>query len=197
MASINAQGSDLVAYEEQLGSLNADVRLDGREVTLSELVVDKPQPDKPGRVIATGTYNLDRKTYTFDLRSQDLRLRLARLPGGQHVRGDVQRLTATGSGSVDSPAGTVDLDVDALEADATQIGRVTVNAVAKNNEATITASADRFNVDANALVGLMSPWPTTSRCAPTISIWRPCPSRPHRVGGDAALWPAGPAASHD
>jgi len=161
MASINAQGSNLVAYEEQLGSLNADVRLDGRDVTLTELVVDKPQPEKPGRVIATGTYNLDRKTYTFDLKSQDLRLLSLVVPGGQHVRGDVQKLTATGSGSVDSPAGAVDLDVDALETDEAQIGRVTVNAAAKNNEATITAKADRYNLDANALVGLMRPWPTT------------------------------------
>jgi outer membrane protein insertion porin family len=161
MASINAQGSNLVAYEEQLGSLNAEVKLDARDVTLSELVVDKPQPEKPGRVIATGTYNLDRKTYTFDLQSQDLRLLSLVLPGGQHVRGDVQKLTAAGRGSVSSPEGTVDLDVDALETNEAQVGRVTVNAVAKNNEATITAKADRYNLDANALVGLMRPWPTT------------------------------------
>ena len=54
MAMITAQGSNLVAYEEQIGSLNADVRLDGRELTVSELVVDKPQPDQPGRLTATG-----------------------------------------------------------------------------------------------------------------------------------------------
>ena len=161
MASINVQGSNLVAYEEQVGSLNADVRLDGRELTLSELVVDKPQPDKPGRLMATGTYNLDRKTYTVDLQSEDLQLLSLVLPGGQRVRGDVQKLAAEGSGSVSSPEGTFDLDVDALETNASQIGRVTVNAVAKNNEATITASADRFNLDANVLVGLMRPWPTT------------------------------------
>jgi outer membrane protein assembly complex protein YaeT len=161
MASINVQGSNLVAYEEQVGSLNADVRLDGRELTLSELVVDKPQPDKPGRLMATGTYNLDRKTYTFDLQSQDLQLLSLVLPSGQRIRGNVQKLAANGTGNVNSPEGTVDLDVDALETNTSEVGRVTVNAVAKNNEATITASADRFNLDANALVGLMRPWPTT------------------------------------
>ena len=147
--------------KNKVGSLNADVRLDGRELTLSELVVDKPQPDKPGRVMATGTYNLDRKTYTFDLQSQDLQLLSLVLPGGQRIRGNVQKLAANGAGNVNSPEGTVDLDVDALETNTSQVGRVTVNAVAKNNEATITASADRFNLDANALVGLMRPWPTT------------------------------------
>jgi outer membrane protein assembly complex protein YaeT len=161
MASINAQGSNLVAYEEQLGSLNADVRLDGRDVTLSELVIDKPQSDKPGRVIATGTYNLTRKTYTFDLQSQDLRIESLVLPGGQQVRGNVQTLAAMGAGSVNSPEGTIDLEVDALETNTAEIGRVTVNAVAKNDEATITAMSDRFNLDANALVGLMRPWPAT------------------------------------
>jgi outer membrane protein assembly complex protein YaeT len=161
MASINAQGSNLVAYEEQLGSLNADVRLDGRDVTLSELVIDKPQPDTPGRVIATGTYNLDRKTYTVDVQSQDVRLLSLMLPGGQQIRGTVQKLAAMGTGNVESPAGTVDIEVDALETNATQIGRVTLNAVAKNNEATVTASADRFNLDADALVSLMRPWPAT------------------------------------
>ena len=34
-------------------------------------------------------------------------------------------------------------------------------AVAKNNEATITASSERFNLDADALIGLMRPWPAT------------------------------------
>ena len=106
------------------------------------------------------TTSIGRRT-PFDLQSQDLRLLSLVLPGGQHVRGNVQKLAAAGRGSVSSPEGTVDLDVDALETDASQLGRVTVNAVAKNNEATITASADRFNLDANALVGLMRPWPTT------------------------------------
>jgi outer membrane protein assembly complex protein YaeT len=161
VADVSAQGSDLVAYEEQIGTLDADARLDGRTVTLSQLVVDKPQPDTPGRLIATGTYDLDRKTYTVDLRSQDLRLLSLVLPGGQQIRGNIRTLAAMGSGSVESPEGTIDLDVDALEANTTPIGRITVNAVAKNNEATITASADRFNLDANALVGLMRPWPAT------------------------------------
>jgi outer membrane protein assembly factor BamA len=36
-----------------------------------------------------------------------------------------------------------------------------VNVVAMNKEATITASAERFNLDADALIGLARPWPTT------------------------------------
>jgi outer membrane protein assembly factor BamA/autotransporter translocation and assembly factor TamB len=175
VAMIAAQGSNLVAYEEQIGSLNAEVRLDGRELTLSEVVVDKPQPDQAGRITATGTYHLDRRTYTFDLQSQGVRLVGLLLPDGRRIRGDVQQLAARGSGSVSSPEGTVDVSIDSLEIvraeaampeggsapDSIQLGRVVVNVIAMNKEAAITAMADRFNLDANALIGLMRPWPTT------------------------------------
>ena len=161
MASINVQGSNLVAYEEQVGSLNADVRLDGRELTLSELVVDKPQPDKPGRIMAAGTYNLDRKTYTVDLQSEDLQLLSLVLPGGQRVRGDVQKLRRKElAASIRPRARSISTWTHSRRTRPKSVGS-RINAVAKNNEATITASADRFNLDANALVGLMRPWPTT------------------------------------
>ncbi len=175
MAMIAAQVFDLVAYEEQIGSVNADVRLDGRELTVSELVIEKPQPEQAGRVTATGTYHLDRRTYTFDLQSQGVKLVGLLLPDGRRIRGDVQQLAAQGSGSISSPEGTAELTIDALELvrapeaapveggspSPIQLGRVVVNVVAMNKEATITAMAERFNLDANALVGLMSPWPAT------------------------------------
>ena len=174
VATFTVQGSDLIAYEEPIGALNADLRLDGRELTITELVVDKPQPDQPGRLTATGTYNLDRKVYTFDLQSQGVRLVGLLLPNGQRVRGDV-KLTAKGAGNIDSPEGNVDLDIDALELESTQasaspeqnparitqLGRVVIMAVARDNEATITATSERFNLDGDALIGLMRPWPAT------------------------------------
>jgi outer membrane protein assembly complex protein YaeT len=188
IATITVQGSGLVAYEEQVGSLEANVGLEGRELTLSQLVVTKPQPDASGRLTATGTYNLDRSTYTFELQSQDLRLLGMLLPDGRRVRGTIEQLAARGSGTVSAPEGTLDLVVNALEilnapavadagagaalpaaiekptqqpAPAIQLGRVVVNAVADNKEATITASSDRFNLDANALIGLAKPFPAT------------------------------------
>ena len=102
--------------------------------------------------------------YTCDLQSKGVRLVGLLLPNGQRVRGDLQ-LTAKGAGNINSPEGTVDLDVNALELDSpvtsastgdesvrtAQLGRVIVMAVVKNNEATITASSDRFNLDADAV----------------------------------------------
>jgi outer membrane protein assembly factor BamA/autotransporter translocation and assembly factor TamB len=176
-AMVTAEGTNLVAYDEPIGALHADVQLDGPQLTLSQIVVDKPQPDRPGQLIATGTYDLDRRTYTFDLRSEGLRLVGLRLSDDQRIRGDVQQLTASGQGTISSPAGTLDLDVDALEivnADAAStaaanvnpttsigVGRLIVNAVAQNNEATIKTTAQRFNVNADAVIGLARPFPAT------------------------------------
>jgi outer membrane protein assembly complex protein YaeT len=160
MATLVAQGSNLVAYDEQIGAFNANVRLDGRDLIVSALVVDKPQPDGNGTLMASGAYNLDRKTYKVDLKSDNLRLVGLTLPGGQQLRGGVQ-IAATGEGTVSSPAGTVDVTATDLMLDDKQIGNVTTKTVAANNQATITAKADRFNLDADALVGLTNPFPST------------------------------------
>ncbi len=167
------QGANLIAYEEPFGSLSADVSLAGRGITVSRLLIEKPQPDGEGRLTATGSYNLDRGAYVADVQSENVRLLGLVLPGGQRIRGRLQ-LTANGSGTISSPAGTANLAIDDLEIDGlaartsdaavdtvTEFGRVVIAATAANGEATIQASAARFNVEADARVGLRSPWPTT------------------------------------
>ena len=169
LASFTVHGADITAFGESFGSLEADVALTGREVTLSRLLIDKPQPESRGQISATGSYNLERKSYTLDLQSDNVRLLTLRLPTGQQIRGKVQ-LTANGAGSVSSPAGTMNLVIDSLEVGglgdastprASQLGQVTITASAANHQATITASAPDFNLDGNATVGLTRPWPTT------------------------------------
>ena len=175
VANIAVQAVDLMAYEEPLGVLNADVGLEGRNVTVSPLIIDKPQPDQKGRISATGAYNLDTMEYSFDLQSQALRLLGVVLPSGQRLRGDVQ-LAGRGAGSVSSPAGNLNLTLASLEVEGwsgeeedrttsssrtSQLGRVMINAVAANKQAAIDASAERFNLVARAQIGLTGPWPTT------------------------------------
>ena len=175
VADVHVQGSNLVAYDETLGALSADIGLVGRDVTVSRLAIDKPQPGEPGRVTGTASYNIDRGTYTANLTSDHLRLLGLTLPGGQRIRGTVD-LEANGSGRVASPAGTVklvanDLEIDGLNgppaddsaeaAKTAAVGRVTIAATAANGQATINASAPRFNVDADGRVGLSQPFPAT------------------------------------
>ena len=74
------------------------------------------------------------------------------------------QLVAQASGTVDAPEGQAHLVVDSLELDRTttsQLGRLTIDAVAANKQATINAVSDRFKLDAEALVALAKPWPTT------------------------------------
>jgi outer membrane protein assembly factor BamA/autotransporter translocation and assembly factor TamB len=167
-ARVAVQGTNLVAYEEPIGTLSADVELAGREIQVSRLVIDKPQPDEAGRIAATGRYHLDQRTYTVDLKSNGLRLLGLQLPSGERIRGSVQ-ITGGGSGSVNAPAGNIDVTLDALEIDrpsgdfveTVPVGRVVVTATAEDEAATITATAERFNLQADAVVALARPWPAT------------------------------------
>jgi autotransporter translocation and assembly factor TamB len=92
------------------------------------------------------------------------------------MRGRVQ-LTGAGSGTVRSPSGNLDVVIESLEVDGLRppsdvtaasqpgpahLGRVRITAVAANSQATVTASADHFNVAATAVVGLTRPWPSTA-----------------------------------
>ena len=156
-------GSNLVASEEPIGSLSADLSLAGREVEISRLDIDKPQPDGNGKVMATGSFNLDTKRYSVNVRSEGVRLVGLKLSDTQRIRGVVQ-LDAQGSGTVSSPEGKAHLVLDSLELDRSttaQLGKLTIDAVAANKQATITATSEQFKLDVEALVALTKPWPTT------------------------------------
>jgi outer membrane protein assembly complex protein YaeT len=161
LGALAVTGADMVAFGEVLGSLVADVALAGRDVTLSRLVIEKPQPDGPGRISATGSYNLARKTYRFDLQSDNVELFAMKLPGGHRLGGRIE-LSAKGAGSLASPAGSASLSIDSRPVDGSPaLGRIAIAATAANHEAIVNASAERFNVEARAVIGLARPWPTT------------------------------------
>jgi outer membrane protein assembly complex protein YaeT len=161
-ATLTLNGANLVAYKERWGSLLARVNLAGREVRLTELVLDKPQPQGDGRIAGSGTYHLDQRTYNVDLRSENVRLISLALPDGRQVRGTLE-LNARGSGSIDQPAGTVNVTADALQIDEYDIGRIAANAVVANRQATIDATVPTYGVTANARIGTDAPYATTAK----------------------------------
>ena len=150
VANIAVQGADLIADDERLGQLTADVGFANDEVTLSRLVLDKPQPERNGRLSAMGAYNVEQQSYSFDVRSEDLRLLGVALPSGQRLRGDVE-LAGRGSGLWTSPAGTLSLASSSLEIDdapgagdavsgpsgAAELGPVAIKASAADHQATL------------------------------------------------------------
>jgi outer membrane protein assembly complex protein YaeT len=161
-AQVTIRGEGLAAYHELLGTLTAEADVRGRDVVLRELVLDKPQPDADGRLTATAQYHLDRQSYTFDLQSDNLQLLTATLPDGQPLRGNVE-LAARGTGTVADPRANVDLAVDDLRVGEYDLGRIVADAVIANQQATITAAADQFAVDANVVIGVEAPYPATAR----------------------------------
>jgi outer membrane protein assembly complex protein YaeT len=158
--SITIRGDDLSAYSEMLGTLAADVTLAGGQIVLSRLLIEKPQPDGAGRVEGSGTYQLDQHSFTFDIRSNNVQLLGLALPDGEILRGPVE-LAATGAGTVSDPVANVEFAAPALQFGAYELGRIALNAVVARKQATVAATADRFGVNADAVIGVETPYPAT------------------------------------
>ncbi|HEY0284565.1 MAG TPA: translocation/assembly module TamB domain-containing protein, partial [Vicinamibacterales bacterium] len=157
--SITVRGEDLAAYSEMLGALAADLTLAGRQVDLSRMVLEKPQPDGAGRVEARATYQLDQRAFTFDIHSNNVQLLGLTLPDGEIVRGPVE-LAATGVGTVSDPGAKIEFAAPALQFGAYELGRIAINAVVARKQATVAATADRFAVNADAVIGVEAPYPS-------------------------------------
>jgi outer membrane protein assembly complex protein YaeT len=152
---------DLVAYDERWGTLTAEATLLKRQLAISNLLLDKPQSDGNGRITGAATYQLDRRTYTADLRSQDIRLESFTLPDGRPLRGTLQ-LSANGAGSIDNPAGSINLVADALQLDRYALGRIAADATLANQQARITVTAPTYGVNGSGVVATRAPYPANA-----------------------------------
>ncbi len=159
-ATVTLTGSNLQAYQEALGALEARAELRGRELELSGLHLEKPQPGGNGSLGATGTYNLDSEQYRFQAEAQDLRLLNFTLPDQTAVRGAIH-FTASGQGGADNPAGELKLTVDGIRAGEQDFGSAQLTAKAANRQVDFEASASKFNLTASGKLGTESPNPAT------------------------------------
>ena len=159
-ADVRLQASDLEAYGETWGSLTANVTLEDQEARLTDLVLEKPQPDGAGRLSASGRYHLDQQTYAFDLDSENLRLVGVTLPDGTVLQGDLS-IAGSGTGSVEDPSADVDVVVDGLQYGAHEMGRVVVDAAVADGRAILAAAADRFGLTVDASAAIEDPYPST------------------------------------
>jgi outer membrane protein assembly complex protein YaeT len=159
-ADLQLAATELVAYNESLGALNAQAQLRNRMLTIPELRLDKPQESGNASLTASGSYNLDTKLYTLDAKSENLRLTSLTLPDGRPVRAELD-LNAQSEGATTNP--TADLKVSAreLQIGPQQLGSVDVAAHVENQQAHVDASAPAFNLNAKADVGTKQPYPAT------------------------------------
>jgi outer membrane protein assembly complex protein YaeT len=158
--SATLNGRELVAYRETWGTLAARVNLVGRELRVPEFAIDKPQPQGRGRIAGRGTYHLDRRIYSADLRTENVEFTQLTLADGRPLRGTFN-LEARGAGSIDSPAGTVSLTAAGVEVDTYKIGALRLETTVANQQATIAAALPAYAVTANGSIGVHHPYPVT------------------------------------
>lgn len=157
-AAATVQARQLGAAGEPLGTLDADVALDGRQVVLRRLVLDKPQEGGDGQLTARGSYELDSRAYEYQMRSDGLRLTHATLPDGRPVRGELA-IDGEGRGSVDAPAGRLDVTVNGARLAGHDLGDISLDAVAADQRVTLDLLAERFGLTSKAVVQLTKAYP--------------------------------------
>jgi outer membrane protein assembly factor BamA/autotransporter translocation and assembly factor TamB len=156
----HVEARQLAAAGETLGRLDVELALAGRRVTVSQLVLDKPQDGGNGRLTASGSYALDSRAYSYDVRSADLRLVEATLPDGRPLRGEVS-IAGSGSGTVDAPAGELHVAMDSVKVAEHDLGAIRVDASAASRVATIDVLANRFGLTSKTVVRLTPTYPAT------------------------------------
>ena len=115
--------TDLVAYKEPLGTLNAQAQLRGDVLTVPELRLDKPQEGGDGSLRAAATYNLEAKTYTLDAKSDNLKLTSLTLPDGRPVRADLN-VNAQSQGTADNPIADLSVRAENIQVGTDKFGAV-------------------------------------------------------------------------
>jgi outer membrane protein assembly complex protein YaeT len=158
--TMRLQADNLVAYNETWGTLVADARVAGRRVDVTSLQLDKPQPDGNGRIVATGSYELDARRYGIDMRSENIRLLSFVLPGGRSVTGAID-LTARGAGTVANPRGQINLRAGDLIVGEYAIGDLIADTTLANRVASTVATSKQFALSAKSDVQIDSPYQAT------------------------------------
>ena len=138
-ASISIAGSDLAATDERLGKLEAQATLTGNLLRINEMSL----PNQGLR--ATGTYQVDTGSYTFE----------AQAPAMLLTYGTIA-FTATGTGTVANPQ--LDLQLTATRPD---YGSVKLAAIVRDHVADIKASAPKYDTTAAGQVSIDAPHAAT------------------------------------
>lgn len=160
LANLHLQASDLIAYNETLGALNADGRYANRQLDVTTLTLDKPQPGGNGRVTGTGSYQFGTQRYAINLQSENVKLQTLTLPDGRVVTGALD-VRADAAGTVPNPAGAISLRADGLVVGDYQIGKVTSDTTLADGRATTTTIADRLALTAKSTIETKAPYAAT------------------------------------
>ncbi len=157
-------GSGLSFLNERLGELAARLDATPSQLTLHELMLDKPQERGNGRLTGKGRYVFGTRGYDLELRTNNIAIVDMRLPDGQPLRGDL-RLEAEGSGTLDRPSGKLQLAVSELRLAEHDLGGVLADASIANAQADVRITADRFSTELTGIIDTFAPYKRRRRCA--------------------------------
>ncbi|MBI1353335.1 MAG: BamA/TamA family outer membrane protein [Acidobacteria bacterium] len=158
---VDAQATDLIAYNEPLGSMQLRGSLDQGVALIEELLLQKPDG---GTLRASGSYGLEDGRYTVQAEGSGLTLEKLTLPSGESVRGRVD-LSANGEGTVEAPQLTAKLGAHELFVGETEVGEVEANADVADGRAKLQVSAPRFKSVLEADSALAAPHQSSLRLA--------------------------------
>ncbi|MFB3903132.1 MAG: translocation/assembly module TamB domain-containing protein [Acidobacteriota bacterium] len=166
--------SELGAYGEAFGALSAEATLQNRTL-VSRLSLEKP--GNQGRLDLDARYHLDNESY--ELKAQAPRFELTSLQLGDRVFAGVLSLTGAGRGTIADPAGRLQLNGRNLRYGEDVLGNIEAVVQAQNREATLRASAPRFNLALDGSVGVEEPHPVkfTARFQGTDFSVLPLPAK--------------------
>lgn len=151
-ATLSASG--LQAYGEPFGTLSAVANLHNQVVLLDSLSLHKTGG---GELQASGQYNIASGSFHLDMNGKELQVNRFVLPQGPAIHGDFN-LTAAGDGTLENPAGLIQLSARELHVDATDVGSADLNADVADHRARITATAPYYGIAANGTIGVVSPF---------------------------------------
>ncbi len=160
MASIDLRAGELAAYGETLGQASMTAGMADRELSVTRLLLEKPQQNGVGRLEVFARYHLDRQSYTFAVQSDQLQLENLSLAEGTLLSGAVA-VEGSGTGTISQPSGRLDVALEGLTYGGDELGAVRVRTVVADQQASITANADRFATTLDAVVAVSEPYAYT------------------------------------
>ncbi|MBK9167002.1 MAG: translocation/assembly module TamB domain-containing protein [Bryobacterales bacterium] len=162
--TLTLDAAGLAVYGEDVGTLALRAHLADQVLTMDRLRLEKPAPDGAEILEGTATLALEDKRYTGHLETAGLTLRALTVPEDTSVRG-VLRLSLDGSGKIDNPALTGNVQLEDVEVNGTEHGSASVEATLADHTANISFAAPRYAVSGQATVRTEAPYPTETTVA--------------------------------
>lgn len=149
-------GSNLAAYQEPLGNLNAEVQLQNKVAVLNSVTLERSPNEK---LTASGEYHLDTKAYTFEANAPAWQVQSLTVPDVPPIRGRFA-LSAKGAGTVDDPQAEFAIKATDLTIDKQTVSAAELTGSVSAQKADLNASVPDFSLKAKASIAVKEPYQT-------------------------------------